>query len=178
MKWLLLLLSFNCFAQQEFNISYSRINQDLEFEKPIRLPMDAIQLSYTYWTDYGLGLRVAVARTSKTENSVNLDKKYTNKINALWKGHITYKYGLSGDLSIISGVGITEYHSTWWVDGIEPAWSKGTDSHRPSWFIGTQYRLVKDMFLEFNYSYEYKKFKKGYGEEKTDSYSIGFTYNF
>lgn len=165
-------------SEHQVGVSYARINQDLEFKKPIKFEMDAIQLSYNYWLDSGLGFRLAVARSTETPNSIILDKKYTNKINALWKAHLTYKYEFNDDLSFIGGVGITEYHSTWWVDGKQPAWSEGIDSHKGSWFVGTQYRLFKNLLLELTYNYEYKKLKKGYGEEKTDSYSIGFTYNF
>ena len=94
--------------------------------------MDAIQLGYTYWTDYNLGLKLTVARSTEAPNSVILDKKYTNKINALWQAHIAYKYDFD-KLSLFSSAGITEYHTTWWVDGVEPAWSRGTDSHKPSY---------------------------------------------
>jgi len=99
---ILLLLSFNCLAQQEVNVSYLRVNQNLEFIKPIRFKMDSIQLGYTYWTDYGLGFRLNIARTTEAHNSVILNKKYTNKINALWQGHIAYKYDVGSKLSLIN----------------------------------------------------------------------------
>lgn len=175
---LLLLLSINCFSQEEFNVSYLRINQNLEFEQPIRFKMDAIQLGYTYWTDYNIGLKIALARSTNTPNSVILDKKYENKINALWKAQIVYRERYSNNLSYISGVGITEYHSTWKVDGKEPSWSKGTDSHKPSWFVGVQYQINKDILIESVYSLEYEKHKEGYGDETTESFSIGFSYIF
>ncbi len=175
MKYLLLLISFNCFAQQEFNLSYLRVNQNLEFKEPIRFKMDAIQLGYTYWTDYNLGLKLTVARSTETPNSVILYKKYTNKINALWQAHIAYKYDFD-KLSVFASTGITEYHTTWWVDGVEPAWSKGTDSHKPSYCFGAQYKIETNFKLESSYCHMYDKDKKGYGIETTDGFNIGITY--
>lgn len=179
MKYLfLLLISFNVLAEQEFNVSFSRINQDLEFKDRIEFDMNAVSVSYSYFTEYGLGAEIAISRSTETPNTVILDTKYQNKINALWSGSIVYKYRYDNDLAFKYGVGITEYHSTWKVDGVEPAWSSGSDSHKPSYFIGAQYRLFNDLFLEASVRKMYEKMKEDKGREITYSANIGFTYVF
>ena len=179
MKYLfLLLLSFNVIAEQEFNISYSRINQDLEFASPIRFDMDAVSISYSYFSDIGLGAEIAVSRSTVAPNTVLLDTKYENKINALWSASLVYKYKLTNDFSVKAGYGMTEYHSTWKVDSVEPAWSNGTDSHKGSWFIGGQYRISGNLFLEASYRKMYEKMKENKGREITYSSNVGLTYLF
>lgn len=175
---ILLLLSFSVFAEHELNVSYLRINQNLEFEKPIRFKMDAVQLGYTYWTDYNVGFKLAVARSTETPSSVIETEKFSNKINALWKAQLAYRYNATDNLKLIGGAGITEYHASWWVSGVKPPWGRGTDSFKPSWFVGFQYHINKNVLIESTYGYEYKKMKQDYGEEKTDSFSIGLSYIF
>tara|TARA_Y100000034_G_scaffold136730_1_gene215290 strand:+ start:1737 stop:2279 length:543 start_codon:yes stop_codon:yes gene_type:complete len=178
-KYLLaLVISFSAAAESELGVSYSRINQKLDFAQPIHFKMDAIQLSYTkYWLG-GLGTEIAVARSTETPNAYFIDKHYQNKINALWSAHVVYKRPVTDRLNIKAGVGITEYHSTWRVNGVEPDWSKGTDSHKPSWFIGIQYDWHKWLTFEAGYRFQYEKTKVGYGEETTDSITSGITVRF
>jgi len=178
MKYLLLLISFNCLASDEFNVSFLRINQVLKFSEPIHFKMDAVQLGYTYWHDSGLGFKLNVARSTDTPNAFYIGKDYRNKINALWQGQITYKYDVNDKFSLISCIGITEYHSTWKVDGIEPSWSKGTDSHKPSYCVGFQYDIEPRVKIEAMYSYMYFKDKENYGEEVTYAFGAGLTYSF
>ena len=179
MKYLLLLLvSVSAMAEQEINLSYSHINQDLEFENRIEFDMPAVSVGYSYFSEYGLGVELAVSRSTETPNTIELDTKYQNKINALWSGSVVYKYGLSDDINLKTGVGITEYHTTWKVNGVEPAWSKGTDSHKPSYFVGIQYRLYGNLFLEASYRKMYEKMKEDRGREVTYAHNIGLTYLF
>lgn len=179
---LVLLMSFNVMAESvvthELNLSYSRVNQKLGFKQPILFKMDAIQVSYTYYWWKGLGTEIAVARSTETPNAYYIDKHYQNKINALWSAHMVYSYPLNDTISIKAGIGITEYHSTWKVNGEEPEWSEGTDSHKPSWFVGLQAWWNENVSWEVGYRFQYEKMKEGYGEEVTDSITSGLTVRF
>lgn len=174
----LVIYSVKANADQEINISYSHINQDLEFDNRIEFDMPSVSLSYSYFTDMGLGIELAISRSTDAPNTIKLNTEYTNKINALWSLSGVYKYKLNDDFSFKVGAGITEYHSTWTVNGTEPAWSKGTDSHKPSWFIGFQYRLIDNLYLEGSRRFMYEKMKEDKGREVTYSHNIGLTYLF
>lgn len=165
-------------AEQEFNLSYSHIDQDLEFKPRIEFDMKAVSLSYSYFTDLGLGLELAVSRSTETPNTIALDKKYVNKINASWSASVVYKYELTGNHFVKVGAGLTEYHSTWWVNGKEPSWSKGTDSHKPSYFLGYQYKFSESFLLETSYRFMYEKEKEERGREVTSAFNLGFTIAF
>ena len=179
MKYIiLLLLSLNVFADSEVNVSYLRVNQTLEFKDPIRFKMDALQIGYTYWSSYGLGLKLMVARSTEAANSVYIDKDYRNVIHSLWQAQIAYKYEVNEKLSLIAAIGATEYNSTWRVDGVEPSWSKGSDSHTPSWSVGFQYDIEPNVKIEAMYNYMYYKDKEGYGIETTDALGVGLVYTF
>lgn len=179
MKYLiLLLLSFNALAEQEINLSYSHINQDFNFANRIEFDMLAASVSYSYFTDMGLGVELGLSRSKETKNTIKLDTLYENKINFLWSGSVVYKYELSDNFNVKAGVGITEYKSTWKVNGVEPSWSKGSDSYKPSWFLGLQYKLTDSLSVEFSRRYMYKKMKADKGEEVTYAHNIGFTYSF
>lgn len=176
MKYLLVLLvCFSVHAEQEFNISYSHIDQDLEFANRIEFDMKAVSVSYSYFSDWGLGAEIVVSRSTETPNTIVLDTKYTNKINALWSASVVYKQKINDDHFVKYGAGITEYHSTWKVDGEEPSWSKGTDSHKPSYFVAYQYRMYENVFFETSYRFMYEKQKEDKGREITSAANFGVT---
>jgi len=177
MKYLiLLLLSFNCLAQQEINVSYLRINENL-FDT-IAFKMDAVQASYSYIHETGLGIRLDVARGVETANSLYVEGLlYQDKINALFGGSVIYRYDINDKYSFDVGVGKVDYHSTWKVNGVEPEWSKGTDSDW-AYHANVHYHLEGDAYLTFGYSDIYRKHKENYGRETTRYFKVGFSYRF
>ena len=176
MKYLLLILSFNCFAQEEFNISYLRINQNL-FDT-INFQMDAVEVSYSYITDYGVGARIGLGRSTETANSLYVEGlRYSNKINAIYTGELFYRYELGNKFSFDLGVGKTDYKSTWHVNGVKPAWSDGTDSDW-SYHSRVNWKIEDNISLTFGYSDIYRKDKPGKGREETRYFKAGFTYIF
>ena len=76
-------------------------------------------------------------------------------------------------MSLIASVGITEYHTTWKVDGVKPPWHHDADSHMPSWSVGFQYDIEPNVKIEAMYNYMYYKDKKNYGIETTDAIGVG-----
>jgi hypothetical protein len=176
------LISTNVFAKGEVGAGYSHINQDFHFEKSIKFDMPTVMLSYThYLKDYeGLGLELTASRSMETDNSVVLDTKYTNRIDFAYSVSVVYKhhfnYLLSNDWYVKSGVGLTEYRSTWTQDGVEPSWSKGWDSYKPSLVLGVGYNISEDFSIDINHRWMYHKVKEGYGVETTNSWNISLVY--
>ena len=125
MKYLLfLLLSFNVFAQQSIGVSHSVFKQVLDFEKGyISFPQDAIELRYDYLTDYGLGVRASVSRSTETANSNYIENRfYTNKVMSAFHGSVFYRYKLDDKWSVDLSVGKASYNTKWTVNGKEPSW--------------------------------------------------------
>ncbi len=175
MKYLLLLISFNCFADYEVGVSHLRINQNLF--GTISFPMDALQVDGTYWSKSGFGVRILAARSTETANSLYVEgKQYSNKINAMYGGEFLYrqKFGLWG---FEVGIGKNDYKSTWTVNGVKPSWSKGTDSDY-RYHVGVTYPINDSVSMRFSYDDIYRKDKIGYGREETRAYGFGFVYKF
>ena len=177
MKYLILLiLSFNCFAQEEFNVSYLRINQNL-FDT-IEFQMDAVEVSYLYIAESGIGARIGLGRSTETANSLYVEGlRYSNKINAIYTGEVFYRYELDNKFSFDLGVGKTDYKSTWHVNGVKPEWSSGTDSDW-SYHSRLNWKIEDNINLTFGYSDIYRKDKPGKGREETRYFKAGFTYIF
>lgn len=176
MKYLfLLLISFNTLAHSELTLSYARINQKL-FDK-ISFPMEAVKIDYDYVSKYDFGVNLSLARSTETANELNHNIEYKNKITALYSASVFYRYELTNNLSFDAGVGITDYKSTWKVNGVIPEWGYGTDSDT-SYFLKANYQLNQDWSLSAAYYNFYRKNKKGYGREETTAFSIGLKYVF
>ena len=170
------MLSFKCFSQQEFNASYLRINQNLF--NTIEFPMDAVELSYSYISDNGLGLRLGLGRSTETANSLYVEGlRYSNKINAIYTSEVFYRYDISNDFSFDFGVGKTDYKSTWHVNGEKPAWSDGTDSDW-SYHSRINWKVKDNISLTLGYSDIYRKDKPEKGREETRYFKAGFSYIF
>lgn len=151
-----------------------RINQNLFGS--IKFPMNAISLSSTVWYK-DFGFKLLIAKSNKTKNSVDLDKKYTNKIDHLFSATILYKYQINNKFSFVSGVGFTTYKTSWKVDGVDPWWKNDTDDDI-SYQASIVYEIDKNKSIEFGYTDYYRKNKKGFGKETTNGYSLSFSYKF
>ena len=138
--------------------------------------MNAMAVDYTYWRN-NYGLRLLAATSSETKNAIELDKKYTNKIDYLFSATVLYKYDLGGNFSLVSGVGRTTYRTTWLVDGIAPWWAKDTDSDW-SYYSSIRYELNSKTSIEFGYTDYYRKHKQGFGNETTRGFNASFIYKF
>lgn len=181
MKYLfLLLISFNSLAG-EWSIGGGTaiVKQELRFNNPIQFNMPTAYVEAQYWSDYYVGGRLSVMRSIETPDEFDAEgKKWTNKINAGWQFEIGAKVDLTKKSIVFATAGITEYHTSWWQDGIEPEWSGGTDSHKPSWSVGYKYKFTGRLSAQVMYSYMYEKMKEGYGLEVTQYYSLGVSYSF
>lgn len=152
-----------------------RINQNLFGN--IKFQMNAISLGSTVWYK-DFGLKVLMAKSSETENSINLDKKYTNKIDNLYSVMALYKYQINDNFSFISGVGYTTYQTSWEVNGVKPeGWATDTDSDI-SYHGAIRYTLDDNYSFDIGYSDFYKKNKVGFGKETTRGINASFIYKF
>jgi hypothetical protein len=175
MKYIfLLLISFNVLADIEIGAQHLRINQNLFNE--ISFPMDALQIDATYWYK-SFGIRALGARSTETANNLYVENKfYTNKINAMYGGLLLFRFPVD-KFKFEFGAGKTDYKSTWRVNGVEPAWSKGTDSDW-SYYAGVTYPINKFVGMRFSYSDIYRKNKPERGREETRAFGFGFVVKF
>ena len=181
MKYLFVLLfSFSSLAGQwSLGSGGALVKQELRFDNPIQFNMPTAYIEAQYWSDYYIGGRLSVIRSLETPDEFDAQgKKWSNKINAGWQFELGAKANLTDKSSLFATAGITEYHTTWWQDGVEPEWSGNSDSHKPSWSIGYKYKIKSNLELQAMYSYMYKKIKLGYGEEVTQYYGLGVNYRF
>lgn len=181
MKYLLLILtifiSTNALAEQEINVSYMRVQQNLF--GTIAFSMDAAQIGYANYHSSGLGIRAVIARSLQTgNNSYYQDKFYENKISSLTQIQLAYRYPVTDNFRLIVAYGVTDYKSQWWVNGVEPSWSKGSDSGKGASY-GFQYDFAtRNLAWEVMAGKPYDKMKEGFGREETYVLSSGITYKF
>lgn len=155
-------------------ISVLRIDQNLF--GTIEFPMNAVAISTTSWRR-NYGLRLLVATSSTTENSLAADKLYTNKLDYLYSATLLYKYQLTPSISLLPGVGYTSYRTTWLVDGVAPWWTNDTDS-AISYQLSARYEISSALALELGYVDYYRKNKPDFGRETTRGFSVSFIYKF
>lgn len=151
-----------------------RINQNLFGN--IKFPMNAISLKSTAWYK-DFGFKILVAKSNGTKNSIELDKKYTNKIDYLISSVFLYKYKINNEWSIIPGVGYTDYKTTWKVDGKKVFWSNDKDSDI-SYHLSFRYEININSSIELGYTDYYRKNKTDFGKETTRGYTASFIYKF
>lgn len=174
----LLLLTSTAYADNQVDLSYVRVNQDFKFTQPISFDMNSIRLGYTYTHDTGLSIKLSVLRSLETEDIYKSQYNYTNSIDFMWEGKAGYKYKVNDKLSLSLYGGICEYKTTWKVNGVEPAWSKGTDSYKGCYSLHTSYRLSDNWSINAFAGKDYEKLKEGYGKELTYHTGIGISYIF
>ena len=78
----------------------------------------------------------------------------TNKVYAMYQIQAVYKYEFNDKVNLLLACGLTEYHSKWRVNGVEPSWSRGVDSSKAcmygtvddierTWYLKDNTRLIK-----------------------------------
>jgi hypothetical protein len=165
-------------AGQEVGFGYQRVQQNLAFKQDIKFPMDAAFISYSYYHDSGIGLRASLSHSRVTDNSSSGgDYFYQNQIDFMYQVQIAYRYSLTEDIHLLVAYGVTDYHTTWWVDREEPHWSKDTDSGK-SITYGFQWDVSSRLSWEMTAGKPYEKVKEGYGKEETYVVTIGLVYKF
>ncbi len=169
-------LSSESSFEYDLSIHYSRISQTL-FDK-YSFQMDAVILGGTVWWGDHFGIRVLAGRSTETVNSLQTSGKvYTNRINSLFSGILVYRHDI-GKATLEVGIGKTDYKSTWWVDGVVPAWGDNGSDSDWSYHVGLTYPLTNKWDLSVGYVDMYRKDKPGYGREETRRYDLGVVYNF
>lgn len=183
MKSLALVLAFTCAASQvqateyEVDITYSRINQNL-FDI-ISFPMDATSVSLTAWNDSNLGFRITTGKSTETANQLYVEGlHYTNIIDSLWSATLLYRYELSDTWSLETGIGKTDYKSTWKVNGVVPVWGDNSADSDWSYTAGLSYKMEDSVYLKLSYTDYYRKNKEGYGRETTRGFGLSLVYRF
>lgn len=179
MKYLfLLLISFNLLAD-EFSVGFGTgiVKQELRFSPDIEFNMPTSYIDMQYWSDYYMGGRVAVFRSTETQDEFDHEgKKWTNKINYGYQLEVGVKFDVTDKSSVFTTIGLTEYNTDWWQDGVKPEWSGGSDSFKPSVTVGYKYKFTDKLNAKLFYSYMYYKNKAGYGKEVTQYYAVGLEY--
>lgn len=170
-------LSAPVLAEHSVSLSYLKVRQDLF--NTISFSANAAQIGYNYFHSSGLGFKVTLARSTQTGDSLykGTGEFYQNKINSLYQVQVLYRYSITEQLSAVIGYGITEYKSTWLVDGVAPHWSHGSDAGK-GYSYGLQYKYSNKLRFEGYIEKPYDKFKDGKGREETYVASVGFSYSF
>ncbi len=179
MKFIYLILLFipvNLSAL-EFEINSSLIKIDQDLFGNIKFDMYALGTGLTTWHNSGFGFEFLYAKSNNAKNSVELDKKYKNKIDYLFKTQLLYKYEFN-KFSLITGIGYTSYKTTWSVNGSSDFyWVNDTDSDI-SYSLSVRHELSDNSAVQLGYDHFYSKSKPDYGDEKTTGLGISYIFKF
>lgn len=148
----LLLIPTTVVAEHEVGVGYSDLSRVFKYKdgSVLKYDLKAIQLKYSYWTDFNLGIQFSLSKSDVGEE-VYKGNYYTSSVPFLWRAQVTYKHDINDTVRCFAGAGITEFRTKTLVNGEAPVWSKGTDSHKPSYVVGCSYNFYEDYSVEVSY---------------------------
>lgn len=177
---LLLLIPFLSFADDSVSLSYSRINHDLKFEHPIYYKIDAVELAYShenkitknlYWQN-----RLSVKRSTETPNSVYMEDYLTYRLKFGYTVKTGLKYNFTDKFSVSTLTGLCEYRSELKVNDERVSWSDNVNSYKWCYSTHIYYKIDSNFLFEFSTGLDYKSYKKGFGNKRTDSINFGIAW--
>jgi hypothetical protein len=122
------------------------------------------------WLDNGFGLGVTIGKSSEVNNSKHIEGlEYSNAIKLFASYSVMFKHSIYDGIELYADVGVTDYRTSWKVNGKPPAWAHGMDSDY-HWGFGVRYEIANDVILSVSYVDYYRK-----SNETTVGYSIGLT---